>query len=205
MTERAKLLLATRNENKVQEIAEMLDDVPVELISLAGFPDVPPVDEDGATFEENAIKKALHVWQHTGMASIADDSGLEVDALNGEPGVKSARYAGEPVSYEANNEKLLRMLEDVPQEDRKATFVCVAVLVSSKGKVVLQRGELKGVITGEPRGSGGFGYDPVFYLPRHKKTVAELDAVTKNQISHRANAFAAIKPFICALTPASGS
>jgi XTP/dITP diphosphohydrolase len=201
LAERTKLVLATRNENKVREIERILGDVPVDLVSLACFPDVPPVDEDGATFEENAIKKALHVWRHTGLASIADDSGLEVDALDGAPGVLSARFAGEPVSYEANNEKLLKMLEGVPEEDRKAKFVCVAVLVSAEGKMVLQRGELKGLITDRPRGNGGFGYDPVFYLPRRKKTVAELDAETKNEISHRASAFTAIKPFFRLLTP----
>lgn len=145
MTERTRLVLATRNEDKVREIKRILGDVPVDLLSLADFPDVPPVDEDGTTFEENAIKKALHVWKHTGLPSIADDSGLEVDVLGGEPGVKSARFAGEPVSYEANNEKLLKMLEGVPEEDRKAKFVCVAVLVSSKGKMVLQRGEAQGL------------------------------------------------------------
>ncbi len=201
MAERTKLLLATRNENKVREIKRILADVPVDLVSLADFPDVPPVEEDGATFEENAVKKALHVWQHTGLASIADDSGLEVDALDGAPGVISARFAGEPVSYEANNEKLLKMLEGVLEEDRKAKFVCVAVLVSCKGKMVLQRGELKGLITDRPRGAGGFGYDPVFYLPRQKKTVAELDAEIKNEISHRAHAFTAIKPFLRLLAP----
>ena len=201
MGERTRLVLATRNENKVREIERILGDVPVDLVSLADFPDVPPVEEDGATFEENAIKKALHVWQHTGLASIADDSGLEVDALDGDPGVRSARFAGEPGSYEANNEKLLKMLEGVPEETRKARFVCVAVLVSAKGKMVLQRGELKGLITDRPRGDGGFGYDPVFYLPRQKKTVAELDGETKNEISHRAEAFTAIKPFIRLLIP----
>lgn len=201
MAERTRLVLATRNENKVREIERILGDVPADLLSLAEFPDVPPVEEDGATFEENAIKKALHVWRHTGLASIADDSGLEVDALDGAPGVMSARFAGEPVSYEANNEKLLKMLEGVPEENRKAKFVCVAVLVSGKGKMVLQRGELKGLITDRPRGAGGFGYDPVFYLPRQKKTVAELDAEAKDEISHRGHAFTAIKPFFRLLTP----
>jgi XTP/dITP diphosphohydrolase len=203
LAERARLVLATRNRDKVKEIKHILGDLPVDLVSLADFPDVPPVEEDGATFEENAIKKALHVWRHTGLASIADDSGLEVDALDGAPGVQSARFAGVPVSYEANNEKLLKMLKGVPEEERKARFVCVAVLVSAKGKMVLQRGELKGLITGEPRGDGGFGYDPVFFLPRKKKTVAELDPEIKNEISHRAKAFTSIKPFIRLLAPAT--
>jgi XTP/dITP diphosphohydrolase len=196
LTEHMRLVLATRNENKIREIRRILADVPAELISLADLPDVPLIDEDGATFEENAIRKALHVWKHTGLASISDDSGLEVEALHGEPGVRSARFAGEPVSYEANNEKLLKMLEGLPEEDREAKFVCVAVLVSPKGKIVLQRGELKGVIAHKPRGGYGFGYDPVFYLPGQKRTVAELDPETKNEISHRANALLALKPFI---------
>ena len=199
--ELTKLVLATRNQDKIREIEHILGDVPVQLVSLADYPEVPPVHEDGATFEENAIKKAMHVWQHTGLASVADDSGLEVDALGGEPGVRSARFAGEPVSYEANNRKLLEMLHGLPEEDRGAKFVCVAVLVSRKGKMVLQRGELKGLITDNPAGTGGFGYDPVFYLPRKKKTVAELDPETKNEISHRAQAFSALKPFISALDP----
>jgi XTP/dITP diphosphohydrolase len=194
-----EVVLATRNEDKVREIEQILGDLPVRLRSLSDFPDVPEVDEDGTTFEENAIKKALHVWQHTGLASLSDDSGLEVEALNGEPGVRSARFAGEPVSYEANNEKLLRLLEGVPEEDRKAKFVCVAVLVSPKGKMVLQRGELKGSIADQPRGELGFGYDPIFYLRRQKKTVAELDPDSKNEISHRAGAFKALKPFINSL------
>jgi XTP/dITP diphosphohydrolase len=200
LEEQTRLVLATRNENKVYEIKQILADLPVEFLSLADFPDVPMLDEDGETFEENAIKKALHVWQHTGLGSIADDSGLEVDALGGEPGVRSARFAGEPVSYEANNKKLLSMLEGVPEEKRTARFVCVAVLVSPKGKMVLQRGELQGVIASQSRGAYGFGYDPVFYLRRRKRTIAELDPGTKNEISHRANAFTALKPFIRLLT-----
>lgn len=196
MADGPKLVLATRNENKVREIRQILSDLSVELVSLADFPDVPPVHEDGGTFEENAIKKGLHVWKHTGLGSVADDSGLEVDALDGRPGVLSARFAGEPVSYEANNRKLLKMLEGIPEAERKAKFVCVAVLVSPKGKMVLQRGELKGVISTEPRGSYGFGYDPIFYLPGRKRTVAELDPGTKDEISHRANAFIALKTYI---------
>jgi XTP/dITP diphosphohydrolase len=195
-------VLATRNENKVREIKEILEGVSVDLVSLADFPDVSPVDEDGTTFEENAIKKALHVWKQTGLASVADDSGLEVDALDGKPGVMSARFAGEPGSYRANNEKLLEMLKGVAGDDRKAKFVCVAVLVTPKGKMVLQRGELKGLITDEPRGEGGFGYDPVFYLPRKKMTVAELDPATKNEMSHRGKAFESLKPFINSLCAA---
>jgi XTP/dITP diphosphohydrolase len=200
LEQNTKLVLATSNENKIREIKQILADMPLEFLSLSDFPDVPTVEEDGATYEENAIKKALHVWRHTGLASLADDSGLEVDALGGQPGVKSARFAGEPVSYEANNRKLLQLLDALPEDERAAKFVCVAVLVTPKGKLVLQRGELKGVVATEPRGLYGFGYDPVFYLPKRMRTIAELDPGTKNEISHRAKAFSALKPFMHKLT-----
>ena len=200
MEQNTRLVLATRNENKVREIKQILADMPLQFLSLSDFPDVPSVEEDGGTFEENAIKKALHVWRHTGLASLADDSGLEVDALDGRPGIMSARFAGEPVSYEANNQKLLEMMESLPEGKRTAKFVCVAVLVSPKGKMVLQRGEIKGVIARKARGAYGFGYDPVFYLPERKRTIAELDPGTKNEISHRGKALSSLKPFMHKLT-----
>ena len=201
MTDRIRVVLATGNDDKIREIIQILGDVPIEILSLKDFPNVKPAAEDGKTFEENALKKALRVWEQTGLASLADDSGLEVDALKGQPGIMSARFAGEPVSYEANNRKLLELLRKVPHEDRKARFVCVASLVTPKGKMILQRGEVKGLIVDEARGSGGFGYDPVFYIPRLKKTMAELDPHEKNSISHRAKAFGAIKDFILRLCP----
>lgn len=203
MADPLRVVLGTRNEDKVREIKHILRSLPIQLLSLRDFPEVGPVEEDGTTFEENAIKKAMHVWQHTRMASLADDSGLEVKALRGMPGVMSARFAGENASYQDNNRKLIRMLEGVSEEERKASFVCVAVLVTPKGKMVLQRGELTGVIIDESRGSGGFGYDPIFYIPRLKKTVSELGEDVKNTVSHRAKAFGALRDFIAALA-ASG-
>lgn len=199
MTERLKVVLATGNENKVREIRHILGDAPIDLVSLAEFPDVTVAEEDGRSFEANALKKAISVWQQTGLASLADDSGLEVDALGGEPGVKSARFAGEGASYADNNRKLLEKLRSTPEEKRKAAFVCVAALVTPKGKMVIQRGEVKGRIIDQYRGEGGFGYDPIFYLPQEKKTLAELGAEEKNKISHRAQAFNAMRDFILAL------
>jgi len=200
LTERLKVVLATGNQDKVREIRQILGEAPVELVSLAEFPDVTPAEEDGRSFEENALKKAISVWQQTGLASLADDSGLEVNALNGEPGVKSARFAGEGASYADNNRKLLEKLRSVPKEKRKAAFVCVAAMVTPKGKMIIQRGEVKGRIIDEYRGEGGFGYDPVFYLPGEKKTMAELGQDEKNKISHRAQAFNAMRNFILTLS-----
>jgi XTP/dITP diphosphohydrolase len=199
LPERIKLVLATRNRDKVREIKHILGDVPVDLLTLSDFPDVASAEEDGVSFEENALKKALHVWRATDLAALADDSGLEVDVLGGEPGVMSARFAGEGATYEANNRKLLGLLEGTPQNKRKARFVCVAVLVSPKGKIVMQRGEVEGEIIDGPRGEGGFGYDPIFYVPRLKKTVAELDEQTKNTMSHRAKAIEGLKSYILSL------
>jgi XTP/dITP diphosphohydrolase len=200
LTERIKVILATGNQDKVREIRDILGDAPVELVGLAEFPDVKPAEEDGRSFEENALKKAISVWQQTGLASLADDSGLEVEALDGEPGVKSARFAGEDASYADNNRKLLEKLRSVPEEKRKAAFVCVAAMVTPRGKMIIQRGEVKGRIIEEYRGEGGFGYDPVFYLPDRKQTMAELGPDEKNKISHRAQAFNAMRSFICALS-----
>jgi XTP/dITP diphosphohydrolase len=199
LAEPLKIVLATRNEDKVREIGEILRGLPVEFLSLRDFPRLQSAVEDGSTFEENAIKKAMHVWRETGLASLADDSGLVVDALDGQPGVLSARFAGEGATYESNNAKLLRLIKDVPREKRRARFVCVAVFVTAKGKIVMQRGELQGEIVDAPRGGGGFGYDPIVYLPGLKQTVAELDAETKNTMSHRAKAIGAMKSYIMSL------
>jgi XTP/dITP diphosphohydrolase len=194
-----KVVLATRNEDKLREIRQILGDAPFDLVSLSEFPGVVPAEEDGRSFEENALKKAMGVWRQTGFASLADDSGLEVDALDGEPGVRSARYAGEDATYEDNNRKLIEKLRSVPVEKRKAAFVCVAAMITPKGKMIIQRGEVKGRIIDEKRGEGGFGYDPIFYLPQEKLTMAELDADRKNEISHRAQAFSAMRDFLLAL------
>jgi len=175
------------------EIGALLRGLPIQLVTLNDFPGVNPAAEDGLTFEENATKKAMQVWRATRLTAIADDSGLEVDALDGAPGIFSARFAGEPPSYEANNTKLLGLLRDVPAGMRTARFVCAAALVTPEGDLTLERGKWEGVIADRPRGKGGFGYDPVFYLPDRKQTVAELSEDVKNAISHRAQAFAGIR------------
>lgn len=195
----SKVLLATLNQNKIREISEILRDLSLELITLESFPGFVPSHEDGKTFEENAVKKALSAWQATGLTTIAEDSGLEVDALNGAPGIMSARFAGPNATYKENNAKLLDLMKKIPHGKRKARFVCVAVLVTKSGKIVLNRGEMEGEIAEEPRGEGGFGYDPIFYLPLFEKTVAELDQKTKNRISHRAKAISGLREFITRL------
>lgn len=191
-----ELVLATRNRNKVKEIREILKGLNLNILTVDDFPGCPEVVEDGATFEENAVKKARAVSGFTGKAALSDDSGLEVDALNGEPGIYSARYAGEGCSYDDNNNKLLGMMKDIPVEQSQARFVCVAVLFRPDGGVMTARGVCEGVLGKEKRGSNGFGYDPIFIVPEYGKTFAELDSELKNRISHRAKAFNKIKESI---------
>ncbi len=199
MPESAKLVIATRNQDKVAEIKAILSCFKIEFLSLIDFENVPDIVEDGLTFEDNARKKAIEVWWHTRLPSLADDSGLVVDCLGGEPGVHSRRFAGESATYDENNRKLLSLLKGVPLERRKARFVCVAALVTQEEKVVLSRGELEGYIIDEMRGEHGFGYDPIFYLPEYGKTVAELKPQIKNTISHRARAIEGLKKAISEL------
>jgi XTP/dITP diphosphohydrolase len=183
-----KLVLATRNADKLREIGEILADLRIRLLSLADFPGLPEVAEDGETFEENALKKAYSCWKETGEMSLGDDSGLEVDELGGAPGVLSARFAGENASYEENNQKLLSLLEGVSLERRSAAFVCVIAVMAQDGSTEVFRGSLRGSISTEPKGSSGFGYDPLFLVPEFGRTLAELGEETKNRISHRAAA-----------------
>jgi XTP/dITP diphosphohydrolase len=196
LTDPFKIILATRNEDKVREIGHILGSLPLALLSLKDFPGIPEIAEDGATFLENARKKALTVQELTGLASLADDSGLEVEALNGRPGIMSRRFAGPGATYADNNLKLIDQMKGIPFDSRRARFVCVAALAAPDGKVHLSEGELSGYIAESPRGEGGFGYDPLFYLPEYGKTVAELDAETKNAISHRAKAMGAMREIL---------
>jgi XTP/dITP diphosphohydrolase len=196
LTDPFKIILATRNEDKVREIGHILGSLPLALLSLKDFPGVPEIAEDGATFLENARKKALTVQELTGLASLADDSGLEVEALTGRPGIMSRRFAGPGATYADNNLKLIEQMKGIPFDSRRARFVCVAALATPDGKVHLSEGELSGYIAESPRGEGGFGYDPLFYLPEYGKTVAELDAETKNVISHRAKAMGAMRKIL---------
>jgi XTP/dITP diphosphohydrolase len=191
-----ELVLATRNRHKAQELASLLSDLGIFIRTIDAFPQVPDVIEDGKTCEANAIKKARAVSRATGLLAVADDTGLEVDALGGRPGVYAARYAGEHVTYEDNWRKLLRELSGVPHDRRTARFITVAAIASPSGEVQVAEGQLQGVITEEPAGAQGFGYDPVFFVPELGKTLAELSPDEKNRISHRAKAFAQVREIL---------
>ena len=181
-------VLATRNPDKIKEIRNILHDEKWQLLSLRDFPNTGTLVEDGKTLLENALKKARLVFQETGIPSLADDTGLEVDALNGAPGVRSRRFAGEMANYRKNNEKLLRLLQDIPDEDRTATFRCFMALVTPFEEKWVE-GICKGVILSEYRGQEGFGYDPLFYVPEKAQTFAEMSQEEKNIVGHRGKAF----------------
>ncbi|UCD83400.1 MAG: XTP/dITP diphosphatase [Deltaproteobacteria bacterium] len=191
-----EIVLATRNDNKIREIKNLLKDINIKFLSLRDFPSFPPVPETATSYTENAQLKASAVSKFTGKLALADDSGLEVDFLQGRPGVLSARYAGEGASDEENNRKLLGELREVPMALRGAAFRCVLALVAPSNKKETVEGECRGVIALEPRGEGGFGYDPLFYLPKFNKTFAELSPEEKNQVSHRAQAAAKLRKII---------
>lgn len=188
-----ELVLATRNRHKRAELATLLADLPIRIRTMDEFPDVSDVVEDGDTCEANAIKKARAVSEATGLLAVADDTGLEVDALGGRPGVFAARYAGPKATYEDNWKKLLREMAGVPRNRRTAHFVTVAAVASPSESVEVTTGRLDGLITEEPAGARGFGYDPVFYVPELGKTLAQLSGEEKNRISHRAKAFAQVR------------
>lgn len=183
-----KLVLATRNRGKVKELQELLAGTGLDVVSLDSFHGIPEVVEDGDTFQANAVKKARQVAEATGEVTLSDDSGLEVDYLGGAPGVISARFAGAEHDDEANNRKLLDLLSGVPWEKRTGRFRCVVAIAVPGGKTETVEGTCEGIITTEPRGDKGFGYDPLFFVPEYEKTFAELDAIEKNLISHRGKA-----------------
>jgi XTP/dITP diphosphohydrolase len=187
-----KLVLATRNKHKIEELKTLLRDLDLEILTLTDFPSVPPLIEDGTTFQENALKKARAVFQHTTLPSLADDSGLEVFFLNGRPGVRSARYAGENATDEQNNEKLLREMRGVAPRRRRARFRAVIALVGS-GFEEIGEGTCIGSLAEDPRGTSGFGYDPIFIPDGFTRTYAELKEEEKNKISHRAKAVEAVR------------
>lgn len=180
------IVLATRNEGKIKEFREALKDFPVEIVSLNNFGPIPEVEEDGRTFEENAYKKASFTARVLGLPAIADDSGLVVAALDGAPGVRSARYAGERVTDAENCDRLLR--EMTGKEQRAAAFECVLSLAVPSGPALTYIGRCEGEILAAPRGENGFGYDPVFYFPPLGKTFAEISTAEKNRVSHRGKA-----------------
>ncbi|MDX1670972.1 MAG: RdgB/HAM1 family non-canonical purine NTP pyrophosphatase [Balneolaceae bacterium] len=181
------IILASRNRDKIRELEETLADLDLELKSTLDYPGLEEVEEDELTLEGNAIKKARYVYEETGLPALADDTGLEVDALDGRPGVFSARYAGEQASYADNRRKLLEELAEVKPKDRKAQFRTVAAFISVRGVHTFE-GICRGTILQEPRGSGGFGYDPLFRPDGFKETFAEMEPSIKNKISHRGKA-----------------
>ncbi|MBD3290466.1 XTP/dITP diphosphatase [candidate division KSB1 bacterium] len=196
MSERSKkkVILATRNQDKIVEMKDVLSGLDIDIITLDAFPQIPEVVEDGETLNANAGKKARLIQEATGITSIADDTGLEVDALSGEPGVYSSRFAGENATYINNNEKLLHELRDVPTEKRTARFRCVMAIAENSSMTLLE-GTCHGVILEEMKGSNGFGYDPLFYVLQHKQTFAEMDLSLKNSISHRGKALRKVRQY----------
>jgi XTP/dITP diphosphohydrolase len=190
------IVVASTNAHKVKEIAAILKPYGWEVKSLLDFPNLPEVKETCATFEENAILKATTIAKVLNQPVLADDSGIEVDALNGMPGVLSARWAGSQKNDEANLNLLLSQLADVPAERRTARYVCVAAYATPAGETKTARGEWEGIVGFELAGSNGFGYDPIFYLPELGKSVAELSAAQKDEKSHRHRAFNELVPII---------
>jgi len=193
------IVLATHNKHKVKEILEMFTDTTIQLLTLDDFPGAPEVVEDGNTLEENAQKKAYEIAKFTKHIALADDTGLEVEYLDGAPGVFSARFAGANCSFADNNNKLLKLLKGVPTQHRKAKFRCVMALALPKGATQTVEGSIDGYITDRVRGSEGFGYDPVFLMADHGKTLAELGPTLKNSLSHRHKALQAMKPILVKL------
>ena len=191
-----ELVLATRNRHKVAELLMLLGDLRITIRTLDEFPGAPDVVEDGDTCEANAVKKACAIAEYTGLPAVADDTGLEVDALGGRPGVYAARYAGEHATYEDNCRKLLLELTGVPPAQRTARFLTVAAIALPSGRVQMAQGVLDGMIAEEASGTLGFGYDPVFFVPELGKTLAQLSADQKNTISHRAKAFTQAKDLL---------
>lgn len=191
-----KLLLATGNAHKAREMREILGHLPVELATLADLPGIPEVVEDGKTLEQNAVKKAIGPALASGLWTLADDTGLEVAALDGRPGVYSARYAGPGCDFAANCAKLLDEMRSVPGPRRSAVFRTIVALASPEGLVQYREGRLEGRISLAPSGANGFGYDPVFYIPDEGRTLAELSNEEKNRLSHRAQGLQAILPLL---------
>ncbi|MHC1696511.1 MAG: XTP/dITP diphosphatase [Geobacteraceae bacterium] len=194
-----ELLVATGNKGKLLEIRQLLAGYVDRLYCLADYPDLPEVVEDGLSFEENARIKAMSAVRVTGVPTMADDSGLVVDALGGRPGVYSARYAGVGVSDLENNRKLLQDLADYSGQERAAYFSCAVALCFPDGTCRTFCGTLHGQLLDSPRGNDGFGYDPLFLVPEYGKTLAELDLAVKNKISHRGQAMEELRKFLCGL------
>ncbi|NPV60196.1 MAG: XTP/dITP diphosphatase [Actinobacteria bacterium] len=198
----ARLALATGNRGKAREIAEVLDGLELDILTRDDFDEWPDLEETGKTFEENAVAKALELSRWSGLPALADDSGLEVEALGGAPGVDSAIYAGTHGNDAANVARLLRELEGIPQRERGARFVCVLALASPAGDTVLVRETCEGAVSEAPRGDKGFGYDPVFIPAGMSRTMAELTLEEKNAVSHRGKALRRLRALLEAGEPA---
>jgi len=194
-----EIIIATGNRHKVAEINDILADLNIKVIPMTDFPQHPKTVEDGKTLQENAAKKAKEAAAFFKKWALADDTGLEVDYLNGDPGVYSARYAGDGCTYDDNNRKLLTALKDAPKDKRGAQFRCVIAVSSPEGETTFAEGKIFGIITEHLAGDKGFGYDPVFFVPEQNKTFAELNADVKNKISHRAQALQKMKEIIKAI------
>jgi XTP/dITP diphosphohydrolase len=191
-----ELVIATRNRYKFEEIRQLLKDTGIKIRSLEEFPEVPEAEENGATYAENAIEKAVAAAKLTGRPSLGDDTGLEVEALDGAPGLYSARFAGEKATFLQNRQKLLSLLDGMAPEKRSALFRCVMALTWPDGTVKVVEGAVSGRITTEDRGTAGFGYDPIFFVTAAGKTFSEMTAEEKNRISHRARALQKIKDLL---------
>ena len=188
-----EILIATNNLGKVKEIKDILNSPEIKILTIKDFPDLPRVEEDGKNYQENAFKKAGKISEYTGKICLADDSGLEIDYLKGEPGIYSSRWGN---SDEERINKVLKLLKNVPINKRNAKFICSAVLVFPDGKRYMVKEECKGSITFKPKGTHGFGYDPIFLVPEYNKTFAELGDEIKNRISHRGKAMRKIAEII---------
>lgn len=199
------LLVATTNPGKLREVRALLAGQAITVRSLEDFPGTGEAPEHGLTFEENARSKAAFYAMHTGVCTLADDSGLEVDALGGEPGVRSARFAGPDADDDANNAKLIRSLEGISQARRTARFRCAMALATPNAVVAVSEGRIEGVVLERPRGSNGFGYDPFFLVPDYGMTAAEMPPDLKNRVSHRGQALQAILPAVIRILAAGGS
>lgn len=192
-----EIIIATKNNHKLDEMLSILKDVKINFKSLKDYPNIAEIKEDGKTFEENAIKKAVETAAISRLWTLGDDSGLVVDALNGAPGIFSSRYAN---TTEERIERVLKEMKDVPNEKRSARFVCCAVLSDPNGKYIIEKGICEGRILYGQRGNCGFGYDPIFYIENAMKSMAELSMNEKNIISHRGLAFAKLKPYLICLS-----
>jgi XTP/dITP diphosphohydrolase len=193
----AVLVVGTRNRKKLGEITEILGDLGLELRDLTSYPEMPEVIEDGQTFADNARKKAVEVARHVNQWVLGEDSGLVVPGLGGRPGVYSARYAGKQGDDEANNNRILAELAPLPDERRAAYYVCTAALADPDGEVkTVVEGRCHGTLLRERRGTGGFGYDPLFLIPEYHRTFGELSAVVKHALSHRGKALAQLRPIL---------